>query len=251
MPEGLTPEMPARPIVVRPEFEAPGHLPAVILYIDERPLTRDCISRQLATQLGEISIEPVSSVRDAALRAQGEGRYALAVLHTHMASITDRTIAGELALLGQSMPDLSVVLLSGNESPDSIVGAFQKGIRGYIPTSLSIRDAAAAIRFVWGGGTFVPPSALTPSTRLSLAESPSLSARDRGPGKFTPRQREVLGCLWKGKANKAIAYELNMCESTVKVHIRHIMKKLHARNRTQVVLLTQSMAHGDMGLGVS
>ena len=40
------------------------------------------------------------------------------------------------------------------------------------------------------------------------------------------------------KQNKTIAYELDMCESTVKVHIRAIMKKLNARNRTQVVLLT-------------
>jgi DNA-binding NarL/FixJ family response regulator len=242
--------MPARPIAVGAGLETTGPLPHVILYIDERPLTRDCISRQLASQLGEVCIEPVPSVRNAALRVQGEGRYALAVLHTHMAGIIDQAVSAELALLGQAMPDLSVVLLSGNEQPESIVGAFQKGIRGYIPTSLSIKDAAAAIRFVWGGGTFVPPSALAPAVRLNLAESPSPVDHDRTPGKFTPRQREVLGCLWKGKANKAIAYELNMCESTVKVHIRHIMKKLHARNRTQVVLLTQSMSHGEIGLSV-
>jgi DNA-binding NarL/FixJ family response regulator len=250
MPENLTSEMSARPIIVGPVLETTSPLPPVILYIDERPLTRDCISRQLASQLGEISIEPVASVRDAALRAQGERCYALAVLHTHMTSIVDRAVSAELSLLGQAMPDLSVVLLSGNEQLESIVGAFQKGIRGYIPTSLSIKDAAAAIRFVWGGGTFVPPSALIPSARLNLAESPLPADRERAPGKFTPRQREVLGCLWKGKANKAIAYELNMCESTVKVHIRHIMKKLHARNRTQVVLLTQSMSHSEVGLSI-
>jgi hypothetical protein len=45
--------------------------------------------------------------------------------------------------------------------------------------------------------------------------------------------------LWKGHSNKLIAYELQMCESTVKVHIRHIMKKLKANNRTQVVLRTR------------
>ena len=45
----------------------------------------------------------------------------------------------------------------------------------------------------------------------------------------------------QGKQNKIIAYELGMCETTVKVHIRLIMKKLNARNRTQVVLMTRSM----------
>ena len=45
--------------------------------------------------------------------------------------------------------------------------------------------------------------------------------------------------LWNGSSNKVIAYELHMSESTVKVHIRHIMKKLNVNNRTQVVLRTR------------
>jgi DNA-binding NarL/FixJ family response regulator len=55
---------------------------------------------------------------------------------------------------------------------------------------------------------------------------------------LTPRQIEVLKCLWQGKPNKAIAQELNMREGTVKVHVRHILHKLHAQNRTQIVSLT-------------
>jgi DNA-binding CsgD family transcriptional regulator len=55
---------------------------------------------------------------------------------------------------------------------------------------------------------------------------------------FTPRQMEVLKGLWQGKPNRAIANELHMRESTVKVHVRHIMHKLHAQNRTQIVSLT-------------
>jgi len=55
---------------------------------------------------------------------------------------------------------------------------------------------------------------------------------------FTPRQMEVLKCLWQGQPNRAIAQELQMCESTVKVHVRHLIHKLRAHNRTQVVSLT-------------
>ena len=58
--------------------------------------------------------------------------------------------------------------------------------------------------------------------------------------KFTARQIDVLTCLRQGKPNKTIAFELGMSESTVKVHIRQIMDKLHASNRTQVALF----AHG-------
>ena len=62
---------------------------------------------------------------------------------------------------------------------------------------------------------------------------------------FTSRQLAVIEALRKGKANKIIAYELNMRESTVKVHVRNIMKKLKARNRTEVAYLANSMLSGD------
>jgi DNA-binding NarL/FixJ family response regulator len=160
-----------------------------------------------------------------------------------MASITDCSVAAELSWIGQAVPDVPVVLLSDSEESENIVTAFGRGVRGYVPTSLTMKSAAAAIRFVWEGGTFVPPSALTPSARLILAESQLSGGQTKPSGKFTPRQREVLARLWQGKPNKAIAYELKMCESTVKIHVRHIMKKLHARNRTQIVLLTHPTSH--------
>jgi len=60
---------------------------------------------------------------------------------------------------------------------------------------------------------------------------------------LTTRQLAVLEAVRRGKANKIIAYELNMCESTVKVHLRNIMKKLRARNRTEAAF----MIHEAMG----
>ena len=51
----------------------------------------------------------------------------------------------------------------------------------------------------------------------------------------------MIDALRRGKANKIIAYELNMCESTVKVHIRNIMKKLKAKNRTEVAYLANKL----------
>jgi DNA-binding NarL/FixJ family response regulator len=60
-------------------------------------------------------------------------------------------------------------------------------------------------------------------------------------GIFTMRETSVVEALRKGKANKIIAYELNLCESTVKVHIRNIMKKLKASNRTEVAYKLRQM----------
>jgi DNA-binding NarL/FixJ family response regulator len=118
--------------------------------------------------------------------------------------------------------------------------AMQLGARGFLTADLSLPQAAAAIRLVGRGGTYIPPCVLA-APRGMQPNSPA-APRDSSskPIQFTPRQREVLERLKQGQQNKTIAYELNMCESTVKVHVRNIMKALKARNRTQVVLLTSN-----------
>ena len=71
-------------------------------------------------------------------------------------------------------------------------------------------------------------------------------AKRTGDAIFTARQTAVLNVLCKGKANKIIAYELCMCESTVKVHVRNIMKKLKATNRTQIAYLVRELMNGKL-----
>ena len=75
----------------------------------------------------------------------------------------------------------------------------------------------------------------------------SIVLPDQMQGEFTAKQVSVIEGIRRGKANKTIAYELNMCESTVKVHIRNIMKKLNVRNRTELALKASSflLASGD------
>ena len=67
---------------------------------------------------------------------------------------------------------------------------------------------------------------------------------DRRLASLTQRQAAVAEALRHGKSNKIIAYELNMCENTVKVHIRSILKKLHATNRTEAAFRLNSVALG-------
>jgi DNA-binding NarL/FixJ family response regulator len=129
-----------------------------------------------------------------------------------------------------------VAILSDYEDPENIRAAFDLGVRGYIPTSLASLVAAQAVHLICAGGTFAPADALLSSagTRGGGDGAPVIEG-------FTQRQAQILDCLRRGMANKLIAYELNMCESTVKVHIRNIMKKLNATNRTQVVYLTNGL----------
>jgi DNA-binding NarL/FixJ family response regulator len=232
-----------------------------ILYIDDQCLTRDCISDALAKLLPDLSIESRAKAQDLLSGDSRATEFALVILHGHdgrlgigptAKRIGDSRIAAELSILDRIAPDTPLVLLSDVESTQNIIEAFRRRIRGYVPTTLPIKQVAEAIRFAWAGGTFVPLSIVSqwapPDAAKSVPSTPR--AHETGNfspptplapaiGNFSPRQREVLHRLWMGKSNKAIAYELGMCESTVKVHIRQIMKRLRATNRTQVVVLTR------------
>jgi DNA-binding NarL/FixJ family response regulator len=120
------------------------------------------------------------------------------------------------------------MIISFHEEMSEITAAIELGARGFIPASLGLNAVVAAIRLASHGGVFIPTSSI-----LQLRDRVAPEAAAGDDGGFTARQKAVAEALRRGKPNKLIAYELNMCESTVKVHIRRIMKKLEARNRTE------------------
>ena len=117
------------------------------------------------------------------------------------------------------------------------VEALERGARGYIPPGATLDVAIGATRLVFAGGTFIPASSFPPlaGKQRSMRCTPPIAEQ------FTHRQFVVLKCLREGKANRTIATELGMSEGTVKAHVRNIMQKLNATNRTQVVFLTREI----------
>jgi DNA-binding NarL/FixJ family response regulator len=104
-------------------------------------------------------------------------------------------------------------------------------VRGYATTSTtSVNLLGEIIRVIRAGGTFVPVTGLP----LNTTDLQEVFVNDVD-NILTARERAVLSLLKAGKPNKLIAYELGMSESTVKVHVRSIMRKMNARNRTEAV----------------
>lgn len=213
---------------------------ALITLIDRRYLTRECLSNWFAVS-SSFEIHSHETVADA-VAPHGDGpqrRPAVVLLSVGAGTAFDAEVADDLAELAEAMPGVPVTLISDSEDPAAIVEALQQGVRGYIPTSISASVLVGAIHLIRSGGTYVPATAVTLMERQGGRRQASRTSRVLEH--FTPRQVQVLNCLRQGKPNKNIAYELNMCESTVKVHVRHIMKKLNATNRTQVAFLTNDL----------
>jgi DNA-binding NarL/FixJ family response regulator len=132
-------------------------------------------------------------------------------------------------------------VLSDRDDVDEANRALAHGARGYIPTSVECEVAVAALRLIGAGGTFVPADALR-STAAKADDQPEGGRQRRSDGRdLTPRELSVLDLLREGKPNKLIARQLDMQVNTVKVHVRNILKKLNAANRTHAAFVANRL----------
>jgi DNA-binding NarL/FixJ family response regulator len=211
-----------------------------IVIIGIRLLSRECLARVLSAEC-DVPVICFSSVDEWV--AEGPAPASLVVLCQSGRSRADAIMEVErLPELAEQIGRCPAVILSDNEDPDLIVQMLGRNVRGYVPTSLSIGVAIQAMELARAGGVFVPASSLIAAhgdpdrTSTAIQKANSL---------FTARQAAVVDALRRGKANKIIAYELKMRESTVKVHVRNIMKKLRATNRTEVAYIANRLLSGE------
>ena len=217
---------------------SPGELPTVI-YLDTRAFTRDCVGGWLRSSLGGFHVRVLQNPDQIETIPLAGDKLQAVIINAGPERMSSTAVTRLLSRLNELFPEVPVAVLSDYEDPENVREAFNLGAQGYIPTSLASRVAIGAVQLVCVGGTFAPAATL-----LSEGERRQASAGEPLIEGFTQRQSQILECLRRGMANKLIAYELDMCESTVKVHIRNIMKKLNATNRTQVAYLTRGFFEG-------
>ena len=136
-----------------------------------------------------------------------------------------------LEAVRRALPQARFVVLSGADHPGLIRRAIDKGASGFVSKASSTPVLLAALQLVMSGGIYLPLDV------LREAESPEapIARRSRRAllSQLTLRQREVLIGLMQGKPNKAIAREIGISESTVKLHMSTMFRVLGVRNRTQ------------------
>lgn len=215
-----------------------------ILVIDDRPFRRESVVHLLR----EVSPECVFAALarphdlDAGNPCPVSGETVdVVILDIGSIRLPDQRIAADIGHLGACFGDIPIILLSDREDSGQVSEALNYGVRGYIPTTLSAKVVAEALRLVGVGGTFIPASALVHA--LSDTREARPDGRDRrrtaAASDLTPREIDVLNLLREGKPNKIIAARLDLKETTVKIHVRHIMKKLKATNRTEAALMAE------------
>ncbi|MCO5964827.1 response regulator transcription factor [Sinorhizobium meliloti] len=225
------------------EEEAQSHENAdkpCLLILDSRALGRECLARTLINHGIGMDVAAFGSIDDWREMKGNRPSVAAVLLNSGTRKLGD--IETDIPTLASEFRPAPVVVLSDSDDIAQILRVLEGGAKGFIPTSVGVDVCIEAIGLAIAGGVFVPASSVVAARHLIETEK---QAAPPLAGMFTIRQAEVVEALRKGKANKTIAYELNLRESTVKVHIRTIMKKLKATNRTEVACKLNDMFSGD------
>jgi len=192
-----------------------------ILTVDDHPLLREGIAAVLASE------------QDMALVAEAaDGREALEQFRTHRPDVTLMDVQmpevngiDAIVKIREEFPDARIIVLTTYTGDAQAARAFKAGASGYLLKSMVRKELIDTIRTVHAGKKRIPPE-----IAVEMAEHHSDDA-------LTVRELEVLREVAAGNANKRVAQLLNVSEETIKAHMKSILSKLGANDRTHAVTI--------------
>jgi DNA-binding NarL/FixJ family response regulator len=226
-----------------------------VALVDPRRFLRDCVAVLLAKKAPEIDVVGLANATDASLDGVD-----LVVFWLDQPTVTALALFDEqVKLVRRRFPStrLAAFVESKHTDPRILRHAVANGVALIDLDSATGDISVASIRLAIAGGNFAPVEFVcgpnvpfgghhatggngsTPDGRAIEVDSiPS-------PNGITPREMQLLQCLDRGLQNKVIAHEMGISQSTVKIHLRNIMRKLNATNRTQVAILARGLKGRD------
>jgi DNA-binding NarL/FixJ family response regulator len=210
--------------------------PIRVLIVDDHPAFRRGIREIIADEFDMLVVGEASDAHEAVrrIRELGPGGVDIVLMDIDLPGMNG--IEATRTLLTQ-FPSVSVGMLTVSTLDQDVVDATRAGAVGFLSKTLAPEAMVEAIREL---------SALAPRPAQAGAPAEVLVRKDRsdaGAGSsryaeaLTPREREVIELLRTGSRNREIAERLVLEESTVKRHVRNILRKLGARNRTEAAML--------------
>jgi two-component system nitrate/nitrite response regulator NarL len=155
------------------------------------------------------------------------------ILLDHSAS--DTLPADDIRLLRQRLTELRIVILGNDLSAASLRQCFDAGVDGYLLKTVSVPALIQSLRLVLIGEKVFPTSIAALLVGGHPYSRPVTSKEDDAAG-LSRRETEILQSLLHGLANKMIAHRLAIAESTVKVHLKGVLRKIRVTNRTQAAI---------------
>lgn len=201
-------------------------LPLRLLLVDDHFVVRSGLAASLALE------DDMSVIAEAS-----DANEAVTAFETHAPDVVlmdlqmgETSGVDAVAKICQDHPAAKILVFSSFARDEDIYRAIRAGALGYLQKAAPREDLLEAVRQVAKGNRYLPREiAQRLADRLNRPEP-------------SPREREVLGLIAKGRSNKEVASDLGLSEDTVKRHVSNLMAKLGAQDRTQAV--TEALRRG-------
>jgi DNA-binding NarL/FixJ family response regulator len=154
----------------------------------------------------------------------------------------------QISLLRNRHPDARIAIVADHYRTNELTSAFRAGANGYFVNVITSDRFIRSVELVMMGETIFPSAFLSfiiDANRPHLVEAAAsdrngekiaFSTQDTTAPLFSPREKVILRCITEGASNKHIARKIDSAEATVKVHLKAILRKIRAQNRTQAAV---------------
>jgi two-component system nitrate/nitrite response regulator NarL len=213
--------------------------PIRVLLVDDHTLFRSGIKALLARDPAFEVVGEASDGLEGAKRAKSLAPDVV-LLDLHMPGVSGREA---LELIVQEVPQTHVLMLTVSEDADDLVDTLRAGATGYLLKNIEADALTDGIRRAAQGESVVSERMTGKLVaQVKRPASPAPAETD----KLSPREREILAALARGASNKEIARQFDLAESTEKIHVQHILRKLNLASRVQaaVYAVEQGLANG-------
>ena len=210
-----------------------------LLVVDDHTLFRRGLMALLAADDGLLVVGEAGDAGEAQRKAESL-QPDVVLLDNHLPGVT-----GVVALpaLKAACPEARILMLTVSEDEDDLAAALKGGASGYLLKTIDGGDLSVAIRRAIAGDSVIAPemmSKLVAAFRQSRAVPPPPEAGDEAASvELSPRETEILREIGSGGSNKEIARRLGIAESTVKVHVQHLLRKLDVSSRVHLAVIAK------------
>jgi two-component system, NarL family, nitrate/nitrite response regulator NarL len=220
-----------------------------VLVVDDHSLFRRGLVALLTQEAGVTVVGEAADAGEAQRRAQALQPDVI-LLDNHMPGVTG---IAALAALREASPPSRILMLTISEDEQDLIAALRQGAQGYLLKTVDAEDLAAALVKTMRGESVVSPelthklinavrggsaTASAPGAGAGAGAGPAGPTSDlaHGDNPLTPREQEILREVARGASNKEVARTLGIAETTVKIHVQHVLRKLDLSSRVQMAV---------------
>ena len=214
----------------------PGRPPIRVLLVDDHALFRSGI-RSLLQRHAEFEIVGEAGDGTEGVKRAGQLTPDVVLLDLHMPGLSGRDAA---AMMGEESPASRVLMLTVSEDAEDLIETLRAGACGYLLKNIEAETLIAAVIKAAEGESVISPQMMGKLLMGVRGELPPKASAQTAVAselnKLSPREREILSFIARGQSNKEIARELDLAESTVKIHVQNILRKLNLTSRVQAAV---------------